>query len=455
MINTDNNRFDIEMSVIGALLINNEKSQLDKAFSMISNEYFEMPQYKNLFDSIKKQYNDNDSGKINPVVAVNSLGTDYDYRNIAAQCMDYVPSGSLLLEYVENLVTQYRIRIMYNTCNQVIGELATGYNTDTIQSAMCKLQSLMNLQNEYDNKTEHSTSLEMLDMVVEHLNFLKSKGTEQEHKTGIKLLDYVLGGICSKSVTVISGRSGMGKTDIAVFLAVSLANKGAKVLYLTMEMPRTQLMARIASRITKINSTKLRDRSLSESEFNLVAKAEYEIAGIPLIADEEQNLSVEAIAQKVKKHNADIVVIDHLGLMNQEGKRNPWEAVAENSKKIKQLAMKENIAVIELVQQTREVDGRKNKGAFLSDLKGSDCIGNDADTVMFIRAEKDDNAGFISGDQYIPAFLQIAKNRHGAVGTIPFNWYPQYHDYIQIDTRKPAYDDILHPTKQLVEVKRI
>lgn len=453
MIITNNNIIDIEMSVIGALLVNDNKPQLDEAFKILSPSYFKEQPCKRLFEVLKKQYSE--SEKIDVVIAVNSLGNDYDYRRIAAQCMECVPSISLLPAYTENLICQYRARLLYTTCAAINEELGINQDIDTVKSATQKLQSLINLQSEYDSNSKQSTSLEMLDMVVEHLNYLKSKGAEKEHKTGIKLLDYVLGGICSKSVTVISGRSGMGKTDIAVFLAVSLANKGAKVLYLSMEMPRTQLMARIASRITKINSTKLRDRSLSESEFNLVAKAEYEIAGIPLIADEEQNLSVESISQKIKQYKPHIVVIDHLGLMNQEGKRNPWEAVAENSKKIKQLAMKENIAVIELVQQTREVDGRKNKGAFLSDLKGSDCIGNDADTVMFIRAEKDDNAGFISGDQYIPAFLQIAKNRHGAVGTIPFNWYPQYHDYIQIDTRRQTHDDILHPTKQLTEVKRI
>lgn len=453
MINTENNIIDLEMSVIGALLINDDKKQLNKAFERLSPAYFKGEPCRRMFEAIKKQYSE--SEEVDVVIAVSSLGSDYNYRNIAVQCMECVPSGSLLTAYTDNLISQYRAHILYTTCEAINQDLLISQDIETIRSATEKLQSMISLQHEYDSKSKNSTSLEMLDMVVEHLNFLKSKGSEQEHKTGIKLLDYVLGGICSKSVTVISGRSGMGKTDIAVFLAVSLANKGAKVLYLTMEMPRTQLMARIASRITKINSTKLRDRSLSESEFNLVAKAEYEIAGIPLIADEEQNLSVESISQKIKQYKPHIVVIDHLGLMNQEGKRNPWEAVAENSKKIKQLAMKENIAVIELVQQTREVDGRKNKGAFLSDLKGSDCIGNDADTVMFIRADKDDNAGFISGEQYIPAFLQIAKNRHGAVGTIPFNWYPQYHDYIQIDTRKQTHDDILHPTKQLVEVKRI
>ena len=97
--------------------------------------------------------------------------------------------------------------------------------------------------------------------------------------------------------------------------------------------------------------------------------------------------------------------------------------------------METGTAIVELVQQNSEAEKRADKTANLSDLKGSDGIGNDADAVMFIRAEKSGKNDILSGNESVRAYLQIEKNRSGKTGTIQFNWQPQYHKYISIDNR--------------------
>ena len=242
----------------------------------------------------------------------------------------------------------------------------------------------------------------------------------------------MLGGFAPKSINILSGRSGMGKSDFSIFLAVKLALQGVRVLYLSMEMPRTQIMARIASRVAMIDSRRLSDaKNLTEEERTTVAVLLERISKIPLVLDEQQGLTIAAIAAKIRKHRPQVIFVDHMQLMAQENpSRQGWENLAETSRAMKRMAMNENVIFVELVQQNADIEKRGDKTPRMSDVKGTDGYTNDADTLMFIQADRSDDA--MNSGESVDVRLFIAKNRNGSVGQLPFRWQPQFHRYLAL-----------------------
>ena len=103
---------------------------------------------------------------------------------------------------------------------------------------------------------------------IERMNAEKRRGI----RTGYLQLDFRIGGICKSSYTVLAGRSGHGKTDLALNIALNMAKHQIRVLYLSLEMSTNRLMDRIASNISKIDSMNIRDDDLSAEQKSLIAK---------------------------------------------------------------------------------------------------------------------------------------------------------------------------------------
>ena len=99
---------------------------------------------------------------------------------------------------------------------------------------------------------------------------------------------------------------------------------------------------------------------------------------------------------------------------------------------LKESARRHGAAVVALVQLARAADRQKEPA--LSDLKGGSDIEADADGVIFMRPQK--TGEFSSGDDAWPVEAVIAKNRHGGVGRLRFNWQPQYHNYVPTDNTR-------------------
>ena len=115
-------------------------------------------------------------------------------------------------------------------------------------------------------------------------------------------------------------------------------------------------MGRITSRVARIDSTKIRDGNLTDNEKALINISLDKICKIPLIFDEQQNLTVYDISSKIKKHKPQVVFIDHLGLMALDKYKKRWESISDNSVALKKLAMETGVAIVELVQQNSEAE---------------------------------------------------------------------------------------------------
>lgn len=233
-----------------------------------------------------------------------------------------------------------------------------------------------------------------------------------------------MGGLLPGSVFVLAARSGHGKTDFALSLLLRYAAAGLRVLYYSMEMGGGQLMTRVAAQLTGLHSARIRDKRLTDEERALVARAIGLLQGREAVRVAEAPPSLDDLRRHIRECKPAVIFLDHLALMKMPRRGSRYEEVAETTRALKALALETGVAVVELVQMNRQVELRPDKRPQLSDLKESGTIEEDADYVLFLQAEGANR--FLTGGDSRPVRATLAKNRHGATGTLRFAWRPQY-----------------------------
>ena len=213
------------------------------------------------------------------------------------------------------------------------------------------------------------------------------------------------------------------------------AKRGVKVQYFTMEMPASQLMQRVASYITQIDGVKIRDKLLSPQEIDgieNILKGFEESGKIHFV--EEPHISLKEVRRNMELFGRDIVLMDHIGLMERPKARDAYRALGMVSNGLKQLALEKKTPIVELCQLNRQIEGRKDKKPTLADIRESGDIEQDADYVLAVQVE-DISEKNLSGDAWADAEIYLLKNRHGRPGKFQFRWMPQYHTFREVETR--------------------
>lgn len=253
--------------------------------------------------------------------------------------------------------------------------------------------------------------------------------------TGFSRLDKVTGGFLPGAVYTIAGRPGSGKTDFALNLAMQAVKSGARVLYFTLEMTNNQLMRRLTSRMLKINSVRVRDRTLTEKERRSVQKMLPQIRQLDALSFlETPQISVSEVERHVELWKPDIVVIDHIGLMKRPEAKSDYRALGMVSNRLKALALDKKITVVQLCQMNRQIENRKGGRPNLSDLRESGDLEQDSDAVAFLVPEALDGR-VVAGEDSVGVVLDFQKVREGGQARIDFRWQPQYHTYTEVEER--------------------
>ena len=234
----------------------------------------------------------------------------------------------------------------------------------------------------------------------------------------------------SSDFVLIAARPSMGKTALTLNIAENVAVRQHKhVAIFSLEMSREQLINRVLSMNSHVDSQKMRTGQLEEADWsNLIESADV-ISRSGLILDETPAITVAEMRSKCRRFKKDfgldLVMIDYLQLMSGSGARNSdsrQQEVSEISRSLKALARELNVPVICLSQLSRAVESRTDKRPMLSDLRESGAIEQDADVVMFIY--RDDYYHPESADKGISEII-IAKQRNGPVGTVKLKWIPE------------------------------
>jgi replicative DNA helicase len=230
------------------------------------------------------------------------------------------------------------------------------------------------------------------------------------------LLTKAIGGFRAGSLYTIGARPGKGKTSIGLQCAMTLSRNGA-VAFASLEMGRMELHKRIISIGASIPMDSTMNNTLSQSEWERLARFKEEIR--PNIAiDDRAEVSIHDIRAFARSVHRVMplkgVIVDYLQLMSSKDNRPRHEIVAEMSRQLKILARDLEVPVIALSQLNRNSELRTDKRPSLADLRESGAIEQDSDVVILLHQEED------------LLLLDIAKNRQGAPALVKLRWEGEY-----------------------------
>lgn len=242
--------------------------------------------------------------------------------------------------------------------------------------------------------------------------------------TGIKTklidLDGVLNGLQKSDLIILAARPSMGKTALALNIAMNAAKSGATVAIFSLEMSKGQIAERLISTLSGVNSQNMKTGNLTDSEMRNLINAVEEIAGLRLHIDDTPGIGLLEMRSKLRRlaHESglDLIVIDYLQLMQGGRAENRQQEISEISRSLKALAREMDVPILALSQLSRSVELRADKKPQLSDLRESGSLEQDADIVMFLYRDEYYNRDDETNKNI--AELIIAKNRNGPTTSI-------------------------------------
>jgi replicative DNA helicase len=234
--------------------------------------------------------------------------------------------------------------------------------------------------------------------------------------SGFKDIDDSLAGMQRSNLLILAARPGVGKTSLALNIAQNLAVKYKRpVGFFSLEMSKEELVDRLLVAQADIDAWRLKTGKLDEEDFTKLSNAMGELAEAPLYIDDTPALSILEMRTKARRLQVeagiDLLVVDYLQLARSRQLENRVQEVSEISQGLKNLARELKIPVLAISQLSRAVEQRGGqKRPQLADLRESGSIEQDADVVMFLWREDEDNPENI--------VLDVAKHRNGPLRTI-------------------------------------
>ncbi len=239
--------------------------------------------------------------------------------------------------------------------------------------------------------------------------------------TGFIDLDRMLGGMQRSDLLIVAARPGVGKTSMLLAMALAAARKyKQKVAIFSLEMSNEQLVQRLVSSETGIDSQRLRLGDLKEDEWPKFVEAAGRLSDTLVFIDDTPGLTAMQLRTKARRIHAeyglDLIMVDYLQLMSGDFRsENRVQEISYISRSLKGLARELNVPLIAASQLSRAVEQRHDKRPILSDLRESGSIEQDADVVIFIYRDE-----LYNPDTELKniADVIIAKHRHGPTGSI-------------------------------------
>ncbi|OQO78628.1 helicase DnaB [Enterococcus gallinarum] len=244
-----------------------------------------------------------------------------------------------------------------------------------------------------------------------------------------KPLDAFLGGgLTGGKLIVLAGRPATGKTAFALNIMYKLFKQNENVAcdFFTFEMGQNELMTRLVSKETRINSLLFVGKDKLTEENKAKARKAYEDMknqfDLRVYTSEYSNLN--DIKYAIKQRLSDkkyVVFLDYAGLITvNDTRKNERQVMNEVTRELKKLTTDYGITIVLLAQLSRAVEQRQDKRPMLSDLKESGSLEQDANVTLLLSADDKDSRKIR---------CDVAKNREGMTGVAPFIFDKKFMDF--------------------------
>lgn len=418
---------EAEQAVIGSMLIDPEC--VPTVIEQLRPEDFYIEENRRIFETIYSMFNH--AMRIDAVTVLDQLKSagfydDAGGRAYLMQLMELTPTSANVREYASIVRDKSMLRAIA-IAGAEIERLALSEEGSASELAELAEQKIYNVRQGREIKGLSHIKSVIMDLYEQLDERSRSDSDISGISTGFRDLDYALTGLNKSDLILVAARPGMGKTAFALNIALNAAKASKKdVVVFQLEMSKDQLASRFLASEALIESQKLKTGNLGEDDWIKIARATNALAKTKIYVDDNPAITVSEIKAKCRRlgDGLGLIVIDYLQLM-QSGKKNDnrTQEVAEISRSLKIMAKELNVPVVCLSQLSRAAEQRADKKPILSDLRESGAIEQDADIVMFIY--RDDYYNDESEHKNVAEII-IAKNRHGATGSVYLQWIGQY-----------------------------
>lgn len=452
---------EIEQALLGCLLVNN-KTYFEIA-ETVRPEDFSEAAHARIFDVIARTI---EAGKPASPVSLNHIFADEDTladvegSKYLARLAGAAVNTWSAVHYADTVRRLALRRAVIKTA----GELADNIEqlpfdapaSEPIEVAERQLSRLADRGAEKDLANYHEAANRALDQFEKAMN-----GEDAALTTGLPSLDRALsGGMHNSDLIILAGRSGMGKTGLAVNIAEATAKahavnpddpRGAPVGIFSLEMTDDQLAARSIARESKVNVTQLRQGRMSKEQWSTVVQAAHTVGRLPIVVDDRAGLTIRQICTRARlmkrTHDVGLIILDHLGQIRLPGRVNRVHELEYAIQELKRLAKELDIPVLVLSQLSRQVEQRDDKRPVLSDLRDSGAVEQEADQVGFVYRDE----YYLEGKEPDPrdgnkhlewqsrmddvrdkADIFLRKNRHGATASLKFRFDRRHMDWREL-----------------------
>ena len=433
---------EAEQSVVGSMIMDREA--IVAASEIVLGEDFYNKQYGVLFDAMVEL---NDEGKPVDLVTLQDRLREKDVppevsspefiRDLVAA----VPTSANVKYYAGIVADKAVLRRLIRLNEEIANDCYVGKESlETIlEETEKRVFDLVQRRGADDFVPIRQIVMNVMDNIEKASH---NKGNVTGVATGFLDLDYKTSGMQPSDLILVAARPSMGKTAFVLNVAEYVAFKQNKtVAIFSLEMSKEQLVNRLFSMESKVDSQHLRTGSLSDDEWEKLIESAAQIGKSNLIIDDTPGISISELRSKCRKykleHNLEMVIIDYLQLMSGSGRSTDsrQQEISDISRSLKALARELRVPVIALSQLSRAVEQRPDHRPMLSDLRESGAIEQDADVVLFLYRDDYYNE---DSEKHNIAECIVAKNRHGETGKVELRWMPEYTQFSTLDKR---YDD--------------
>lgn len=443
---------ELEEAILGALML--EKDSINDIIGILKPESFYNDQNKNIYEAILDLYASNSpidlltvTSKLRSKGKLEASGGAYRITEITSRV-----SSASNIEYHARLVVEASVkREIISMASKLLKDAY-----DDTSDGLALVDQAEKYIIDINSGFHVGKSKYVRQILPEATKIIEDASKKPDGITGVPsgiwALDKTIGGWQKSDLILIAARPSMGKSDLAVNIVLGAASHGFKVALYTLEMSSVQLVNRMIAIESEIDRSKIKTGKLDENEWARFSKFPDKISNNAILVDDPgiNHISVRGSARKLKmKEGIDLIVIDYLQLIESLGKGSTNDKVGEISRSLKMMAKELDIPVIALSQLSRSVETRGgDKRPFLSDLRDSGALEQDADIVIFpyrpeyygITAREDGSSTFQLME------IDIAKHRNGITETIDTRYLGKFGKIVDWE-KVPEVQEVYRPSQ--------
>ncbi len=422
---------EAEQAVLGSMLI--DSRCVNDIVGIVRPDDFYLQVNRDIYETIYEMFSF--SKVIDPVTVLDKMRErgvfdEQTSTKYIMQLMEITPTAANAKQYAQIVRDKSLMRSLSTAASDIVETVYEGVGTaqDILEAAEKRIFAIR--RGNSNDSLEHIGTV--LIKVFDQLSELSQRGSDISGiSTGLRDLDRFISGLNKSDLMILAARPGMGKTSLALNIALNVAKKYPKrtVAFFSLEMSKQQLVTRLIATESFVDNKKLTTGKLSVDEWGKIGLASSALSQTDLRVDDNPSITVAEMNAKCRRiDDLALVVIDYLQLMTGSGNKsyggeNRQQVVSDISRSLKIMAKELNVPILCLSQLSRSNESRQDKRPMLSDLRESGAIEQDADEILFIY--RDDYYNKDTENQNVAECI-VAKNRHGETGTVELQWLPQF-----------------------------